>query len=118
MKMERKEKGPDFETLDNFDDDLEGLEYSIEIERTVNQDWIVEEMHIQFDEFRKCDLQSSFSTMHSRIKQFLTFFLKLLQSDSEENYQIGFMGLEQLYLITIEILESVKSLCTQQPSVT
>lgn len=105
--MLRKERSPNFGISLVIDADSIDLENELEIEKLIDQNWLIEEMHIQFDEFR--DNRSKFELGHveTRIKSFLSYFVKNIQSETPSENSLGIIGLEQLYLLVVEILERI-----------
>ncbi len=108
--MLRKERSPNFGVSLSVDIDSIDLENEFEVDKLIDQDWLIEEMHIQFDEFREKDSIIELGLVEKRIKTFLSYFIKNIESDTELDNFKGILGLEQLYLLVIEVLERIKSI--------
>ena len=107
--MLRKEKSQFLGASARIDVDSINFTDSEEIEKIIEQDWLIEEMQIQFNEFRAKEAAVDLETIEKRIKTFLSYFLKNIQAESEFENFIGILGLEQLYLLVVEVLERMKS---------
>jgi hypothetical protein len=108
-KMLRKERSQNLGVSTNIDVNSLDFDNYNEIEKLIEQDWLIEEMHLQFEEFRAINNVMDLSVAEKRIKTFLSYFLKNIEAEDEYQKLIGLLGLEQLYLLVVELLERVKS---------
>lgn len=107
--MLRKERSPNFGASLSVNADSIDFENEFEIEKLLDQDWLIEEMHIQFDEFRYYQSKIDLGLVEKRIKTFLSYFIKNIQSETPSENSLGIIGLEQLYLLVVEVLERINS---------
>ena len=82
------------------------INYEKEIERDKISDltWVIEEIFIQFEVFTDFSDHKQIKSLEALIDSFMKYFIK---SQNEYQKEYALVGLEQLYLYIIQLLEKM-----------